>query len=197
MHAFANKYTSETWFRNATSYLHNRRVSIQERLVLTFRYVDLDTMNGKTFSYEFASILRDAGSTFTSVMDAYVKGEQKTTRNTNWTDYKKLLLNYEPQTVERSVALRPHKTVGIIIPFISINSKKVPYWWNAYNKVKHSEYNSYFMGNLENAVTAVAALKVLEFFSAIVVSDELWVNVGIAYPKTDPSYNNRPFKDAE
>jgi hypothetical protein len=56
------------------------------------RYVDVHYENSNTFSYEFASILRDCGSVFSSVLDASIKGSAFTDKEkTNIADYKSFL----------------------------------------------------------------------------------------------------------
>lgn len=198
MNEFVKKYSSQGWFSESIGYLLSRRIFIQNRLVYTFRYIDLDENNSKTFSYEYASILRDIGSVFSSVMHAYIVGSTGKAKKTDINDYRKLLLDATPNIHNYSVALRPHKAIATIIPLSSFKSHDgIPMWWTAYNKIKHSEYDSYRSGNLGNSINALAALKILEHFSGLMQSDDLWVNVGINYPETDPSYKNRPFKEHE
>ena len=56
-----------------------------------------------------------------------------------------------------------------------------PRWWDAYNAVKHHEYDEFRQGNLENCVNAVAALALLGYEMSAFTSDPLLVNVGLRY----------------
>ena len=69
-----DKYQGKEWFLQATKYLSSRLSSVESRLITAFRFVELHTENRMSFSYEFASILRDLGSTFSSVADILVRG---------------------------------------------------------------------------------------------------------------------------
>jgi hypothetical protein len=196
--ALFTKYRSGPWYAPALEYLRIRNVSIEDRLIETFRFVDVDENNGRTFSYEYASILRDAGSTFASVMEAFVRGVTDKTGKTYFNDYKNLLIKEDSEISSRSLLIIPHRKNGVIIPLHSLeNNTATPAWWSAFTEVKHSEYTNYKQGSLGNAITAVAALKVLGIFAGVVSADgPLWANVGTVYP-TNPSYNNRPFLEFE
>jgi hypothetical protein len=189
---FANNNHSQIWFQDAVKHLTARNESIASRLMETFRFVDLDKSNAETFSYEYASILRDAGSTFSSVMHAFVIGGTRGQKKTSIADYKNFLTTEDADISSRSLLILPHRNYGTLIPFYGF-SKKYPGWWSAYNKIKHSEHAHYKEGNLGNAITSVAALTILEYFIGVSDADNLWANIGIVYPVSDPSYKNRPF----
>jgi len=71
--AIYKHFSKEPWYYDITSYLFQRYSSIEMRLMETFRYVACHPRNKNTFSYEYASILRDAGSVFSSVLDRLVR----------------------------------------------------------------------------------------------------------------------------
>ncbi len=149
----------------------------------TFRYVELHSENWNTFSYEFASILRDSGSVFSSVADALVRGASAAPRHEyNFGDYRDFLRREVPDIGQRTVCVRPCFPAGIIVPFEELQTATGTLgWWDAYNKVKHHEYHEFRMGSLENCVTAVSGLVLLGFLMGIFISDPLFVNVGIVY----------------
>lgn len=184
MTVLRNKFTNQTWFQRAASYLSSRFPSVEERLQTAFRYVDLHRDNRGTFSYEFASILRDSGSLFCSVADALVAGTKATTgRRYDFGDYRGFLLSEIPDIHKRTVSLRSCFPAGLIVPFEELQTETgTPAWWHAYNQLKHHEYDNFHTGNLENCVTAVSGLALLGHLMGVFVSDAMFVNVGIAYP---------------
>lgn len=183
MTVLKNKFANHGWFQLAASYLSSRFPSVEERLQTAFRYVELHRDNRNTYSYEFASILRDSGSLFSSVADALVAGAKGTTgRKYDFGDYRDFLLSEVPDIFKRTVTLRCCFPVGVVVPFEELQTGTgTPSWWHAYNQVKHHEYDEFRKGNLENCVTAVSGLALLGHLMGIFVSDAMFVNVGIAY----------------
>jgi hypothetical protein len=182
-----DRFQGEEWFSRAKSYWGSRFPSVEARLQTAFRYVELHRENGKTFSYEFSSILRDSGGIFASVADALVRGASAAPkRRYDFPDYRDFLRKEDTDLHRRTVDLRAVFPASVVVPFEELQTKRgIPAWWNAYNKVKHREYDEFRKGNLENCVTAVCALVLLGAMMGAFVSDSLFVNVGMAY-KEDP-----------
>jgi len=183
MTVLANKFGGQDWFSDAASYLSSRFPSVEARLQTAFRYVELHGENRKTFSYEFASILRDSSSVFGSVAEAFLQGTMGAPKGEyTFANYRDFLRREVPDIHKRTVHLRPCFPNGVIVPFEELQmATDSPKWWIAYNKVKHSEYDKFRMGNLENCVKAVSALGLLGHLMGVFISDRLFVNVGIAY----------------
>lgn len=180
-----DRFQGEEWFSRAQSYWLSQFSSVEGRLLSAFEYVDLHAKNRDTFSRQFASILRDAGSIFGSVADELVRGAGITPRrkggNYDFVDYRDFLWKEDPSLHRRSVDLRPVFPVSAVVPFEELQTEPgIPAWWNAYNKVKHRASEEFLMGNLENSVTAVCALALLGALMGSFASDALFVNVGIA-----------------
>ena len=180
-----DKFGHEEWFLRAASYWESRFRAVQGRLVATFRYVEFHAGNRDAFSYEFASILRDAGSIFGSVADAVTRGagvasKRRRADEYSFPDYRHFLLGQDPDLPRRTVDLRPLFPASVVVPFEELTDRRgIPRWWDAYNGVKHREYDEFPRGNLENSVTAVCALALLGNLMATFVSDDLFVNVGV------------------
>ena len=181
-----NKYKAQGWFEAAVSYSSTRFIAVENRFLIASRYVDIQRDNAKTFSYEFASILRDSGSIFGSVMDALVRGSNTVAKGeTNFGDYRVYLRTEIPDVQRRTIQVRPRFPEGMLVPFEALQEQAgTPEWWNAYNRIKHSEYDEFRSGNLEHCLTALSALALLGFLMSWFVSDRLSVNVGIVYPET-------------
>jgi hypothetical protein len=175
-----NKYKGQEWFEAAISYSSTRFRAVENRFLIATRYVDIHGDNGKTFSYEFASILRDCGSIFGSLMDALVRGSNTVTKpESNFGDYRDYLRKEISDIHRRTLQVRPRFPLGMVVPFEALEKLTgTPEWWEAYNRIKHSEYDEFRSGNLENCVTALSALALLGFLMSWFVSDQLFVNVG-------------------
>ena len=179
---FFQDHHEKEWYIQASEYLKERRTFIQKRFVECMRYVDVHSDNSETFSYEFASILRDGGSVFSSVLDAMIRGSAFTSKHqTSIADYKSFLKAQDDTVYLYSVHFRSRFPNGLILPLYSLKNTKSPRWWDAYNEVKHSEYNAYRLGNLGNATTALASLIILETILGKPRSDEIWTNIGLQY----------------
>jgi hypothetical protein len=184
-----NKFGNEKWFGEPYTYLTQRYRAIEDRTANTFKFVALDRDNEKTFSYEFAGILKDSGSVFSSVMDNLVRNvTAKTKRRYDFRDYRKFLIDEVSNIHLRVVAVNDLFPM-IIIPFSALRDLKrgQPRWWRAYNVIKHSEVIQCQEGNLANAIGSLAALAILGSQMGCFIRTQLFVNVGIAYPPADPA----------
>ncbi len=189
---------NKSWYPDLLAYLRGRYLSIERRLIDTFRFVDCHSDNAKTFSFEFSSILRDAGSCFSSVMDKIVREGNDDRNRLNIGHYAKYLSEEVPKVLGLngkaidSVALtgaelRIGSEARLLRRFLPDSALGYPpRWWDAYNNVKHSDFEHFRDGNLEsclNAVAALAALWVLCEFKQTPM--QLFVRVGLF---SEPSY---------
>lgn len=184
-----NKYRDLDWFESANAYCSHQFKIIKGRFDVASRYVGIHTDNRGTFSYEFASILRDCGSVFGSTMDALVKGSGTLTKKqSNIHDYSDFLYSIISNIETQSVQIRPCFPNGVVIPFKASGTKNgIPSWWKGYNEVKHNEHEKFKNGNLENCLTALSALALLGLWGSWFMSDDLFVNVGIQFDINKPN----------
>lgn len=180
---FYQDHHEKAWYIEAYEYLEQRRAFVQKRFVDCMQYVEVHSENCDTFSYQFASILRDCGSVFGSVLDAMIRGSGFAVRGqTDITDYKSFLKAQDNTMYLASVHFRRRFPNGLILPLYSLKTRRNnPGWWLAYNKVKHSEYDEYRFGNLGNAATALASLVILETVFGKPSTDKIWTNIGSQY----------------
>lgn len=178
-----NKYKGQEWFEGAISYSSTRFMAVENRFLIASRYVDIHRDNGKTFSYEYASILRDCGSIFGSLMDALVRGLNEVIKEKLFfKDYSEYLRKEILDVHRLTIQVRPRFPAGMVVPFEALKEAKgIPAWWSAYNGNKHNEYDKFRLGNLENCTTALSALSLLGFLMSWFSSDQLFVNVGMVY----------------
>jgi hypothetical protein len=197
---FYQDHHEEGWYIEAWEYLKERRTFVQKRFIECTRYVEVHCENCNTFSFEFASILRDCGSVFGSVLDAMIKGSAfRSRRTTTIANYKSFLKAQDDRAYLYSVHFRSRFPNGLILPLYFLKSTGSPKWWLAYNKVKHSEYDEYRSGSLGDAATALAALVVLETFFGRPITDEIWTNIGSRYEEDSFDMNTmrRLFPESE
>jgi hypothetical protein len=180
---FYQDHHEKAWYIEAYEYLEQRRAFVQKRFVECLQYVEVHSENCNAFSYQFASILRDSGSVFSSVLDAMIRGSGFVVReHTGIADYKKFLKAQDRKVYLASVHFRSRFPYGLILPLYSLKIRRNnPTWWLAYNNVKHSEYDEYRFGNLGNATTALASLVILETVFGKPNTDKIWTNIGLQY----------------
>lgn len=179
-----NKFGGQPWFDEAVAFFSSRFPPVEDRLRASARYVEFRTDNRSTFSYEFASILRDSGGIFGSVLDALVRGYKSanTTPQYHFGHFREFLEEHVPDIERSTVVLRSQFPAGLFVPFEEMSSAGGPEWWDAHNAVEHREYYEFQRGNLENTATAVAGLVILGFLMGAAWADDLFVNIGTVFP---------------
>lgn len=176
-------FGEEQWFSEVTSDLDHKYMAIEQRLVQTFRYVQLHTDNGATFSYEFNHILRDCGNALTSALDKIIRRSRHPNKvDLDFSDFRSFLSSNIPYLYRRSVTPLPASNL-LVLPFrVLSKSEAVPGWWNSYDQIKHSETHNHKEGNMRNAVNAVAALAIIRDDMGIIASGFLFDNIGVEHP---------------
>jgi len=132
-------------------------------MIETFRYVDCNPLNYDVFSYEYASILRDVGSVFGSIMDRLVRktGFLPADEDSNMGHYRKWLTKEIENIHLVSVGLS-YPIQQRLSPFQLIKHENQSLrWWTAYNNVKHSDISMFKDGNLRNALNSLGAFAIL------------------------------------
>lgn len=150
------------WVKRHADHLRIRYLAIFARFRESLRYVDLDPRNGSTFSYEYASILRDSGSAFGAFCEELVlsrpDSKPRPSRPTVG-DFYRLLISYDTDLPFSFTDVPQLGHAGRLQPFLRWTANQSPSWWEAHNKAKHT--NNAYLGCLGYATNAVAALNVL------------------------------------
>jgi hypothetical protein len=179
------RYRNNPGFDELVAFISNRYFAIETRLHETFRFVDLHPNNASTFSYEYASLLRDVGSAFDSALKVFGR-QVEGTQNPRIHDHLVFLRqnlplkkpSVSPELTHLSVELASDRADRFLLPFTGVrmdsNKANLPSWWEAYNDVKHLEIEKLGEGNLKNVLNASAAL-----FALFVLTDK---NEGRGYP---------------
>jgi len=162
---FKEKHEDKPWYKEISDYLMIRYPPIIDRIKNSFRYVDFDPVNVNTCSYEYASILRDIGSVFSSVLDKIVTRENiRPRRGSRYdiVDYRDFLLESFPTLNEIVVKLKVNYNNKYVLPYEGFRQDDVDsVWWDAYNAVKHSDIDCREFGCLSNVIYSMCGLTIL------------------------------------
>ena len=138
----------------------NYFLAIERDLDLLSRYVEFDRKNFDCFSLEIARILLASGAEVDVVCKQICKSINPKSRADNIIQYRK----------EIRAAFPGIPDFGILLPRFGLTLKPwdewkkasgVPFWWTAYNKIKHQRDSEYHRASLKNALNAVAGLFVM------------------------------------
>jgi len=156
---------TKQWFIDLIIFMENRYKAIVDRFIQSNRYLDFDPRNYRAFSYEYASLIRDIGSCFSSSLDHLLKKSCiKPVRGNNYTvfDFSRYLNEYIDDIQKIGVILNYDFNEKYVYPFQGFESDKVnSVWWDAYNDLKHNELYSKTSGCLSNFVYSFSALTIL------------------------------------
>lgn len=161
----------------------NYFIELEEQFISTKRFVDFDKSNNGTFSIEYLKLLQATCSEIDVV--AKIIAEQKAPTFKEFKNIQKwgfVIQNAYPNIGSFSAYFNndynitpwanwkyerykgeKNRTNYRLVP-----GCKTPSWWTAYNKVKHErtsqykEQTNYVRANLENLISAMAALFILE-----------------------------------
>lgn len=164
----------------------NYFIELEEQLLSTKRFVDFEKTNNKTFSIEYLKLLQATCSEIdvvAKIIAEYCSPEFKSIDNKNMQKWGLVIQNTFPDI--GSIKVRFNNDYEITpwsnwkyeiyqdknnrTRYRLISGCETPYWWIAYNKVKHertSQYRdgqtNYMRANLENLISAMSALFILE-----------------------------------
>lgn len=146
-----------------TSKHWNYFLALEDDVERLARYVELTQANFETHSIEIMRILFGACSEIDVVAKLLCKKIESSSRASKINLYRNEITAAYPQLANARVNL---PQFGLdLTPWLNWkDARKSPYWWKAYNDVKH-ERNEYFRdANLQNCLNAVGALFVLLLF---------------------------------
>jgi len=180
-----SKFGKETWYGDVLSYILQRYSSIETRMIGTFRYVDCHPKNRNTFSYEYASILRDVGSVFGSAMDRLVRETSSVSGQLDIRNYMELLKSEVENIHSIAADVNYPLAERLLVPFQPLREKNGKLkWWNAYTDVKHFDIDKFQIGNFENTLNSVAALAILLELTSPRSLSRLFPNIGFYHPES-------------
>ena len=148
-------YRLRPWYQTTLEYLDKRYLSIHSRYENTFRFVSPESDNAKSYSYEYASILRDIATVFDSTIKK-ILDETSGTQDRKIHGYLDYLRQFESNLNYISIQFLDNQH-SLIYPFKPSDDGN-PEWWKAYTSVKHFEIDGVQNGNFEYCTTALAGI---------------------------------------
>ena len=194
-----DNYNGEPWFSDIQKYIEDRWHAIEFRLFQTFRYVQPHPRNRDTFSYEFASILRDCGSVFASTLAEFVKNTNTTIgKDPGIKEFCQFLKADIPNISFYGVRLIPLTLENYTLrPYYSlVKARPESKWWDGYNSVKHGEMGHYDKGNLGNVINAMGAVAILCNLMGVYSNTDYLVHVIGDYSSYDLKPDDILFPDS-
>lgn len=135
--------------------------TLEEKLIATSTYVEIDVDNYTAFSNEYALLLQSTGAELDNFFKVYC-GFQLSDRK-NISDYAQYLLTTYADIVnqmviipDRAIALQPFKGWDIDAPAKSL------LWWQDFDHIKHNRVENKKDANQKNVLNMLAALYLLE-----------------------------------
>lgn len=142
-------------------------ILLEKEFVSTLHYLSLDRENEEAFSQAYLKLLLELGSEIDVAFKQYCRNIDSSFRGEKITDYQACVRVKEPDFIMQNVE---EKITGrTLMPWAKHdNSQNAPYWWKAYNKVKHNrtegskidseEKLSYKFANQKYTLLALAGL---------------------------------------
>ncbi|MER9554665.1 hypothetical protein [Mesorhizobium sp. M0323] len=138
-------------------------LSLERDFERSINYVELTTMNGQTFSNEFAKLLLLIGSEVV-VAKALCRSLDSNSNASNIMHYRSEITSafigmheIEIDLPRYQMSFRPWGAWGQAEP-------TSPDWWKSYNAVKHDRVDNFHQANLNNTVQALAGLLALHLY---------------------------------
>lgn len=140
----------------------NYLLALEDDVVRLSRYIELTSANFSTYSLELARILFSAASEIDVVAKQLCRKLDENTRADGILRYREEIVLSYPKITEARVLLPKY---GLSLnPWEQWGENQSPFWWKAYNNVKHHRHTSYSEANLKNSLNATAALFILLLF---------------------------------
>ncbi len=123
------------------------------------RYIEFTDDNYCTYSIELAHLLIAAASEVDVVAKLLCKQLNPSSRAENIHDYNKEIIPAFPKIQEMKVSIPRHSLS--FAPWLNWRPKQSPFWWRAYNNVKHERDTYFHEANLQHALNALGGLLIL------------------------------------
>ena len=140
----------------------NYFLAIERDLEVLSRYVEFDERNFRCFSIEIARIVLAASAEVDVVCKLVCQANKSNSTAKDIKAFRKEIMSVVPDIPDFEVSV---PRFGLTLyPWDEWRSKNSPFWWVAYNKVKHSRDSQYHEASLKNALNAVAGLFVVVLY---------------------------------
>lgn len=158
-------------------------LSLEKEFKNTFHYLALDVKNEDSYSQAYAKLMLEIGSEVDVVFKEYCKAIDTSFKSSYKTvfRYKECIANCKPDFITQPVVIKNYNR--ILIPWQEWQTLDSPYWWTAYNKVKHErtsivaingvKQEGFRFANQKNTLLALAGLyqTMVYFFYKIAIDE--------------------------
>lgn len=141
----------------------NYLLAIERDLDQISRYVEFDEKNFDCFSIEIARILLASGAEVDVVCKQICRAINVNSSANNINQYRSEMKSAFPAIPKFEVVL-PRFGLRLKPWDEWRKAQGVPFWWTAYNKIKHHRDSEYDQANLKNALNAVGGLFVVVLY---------------------------------
>ena len=136
---------------------------LEEKFIDTLNYVELAKENFSTYSVEYAHQLLTVGSELDTFFKIYCGFNLNNRKNI--VDYTQYIMSDYPQITTQGVGI--YNTEITLTPYEewshwNTRSGNLLSWWDAYNLIKHNRQENITKASMENVVTALGALNIIE-----------------------------------
>jgi len=141
----------------------NYLLAIENDLTELSRYVDFDERNFGCFSIQIARVLLSASAEIDVVCKQICRNIDSQSNANSIHKYRDKIVSAYPAVPQFQV----------VMPFFGLtltpwdewkNLQGIPFWWSAYNKIKHNRDTEYHQASLKNALNAVAGLFIMVLY---------------------------------
>jgi hypothetical protein len=141
----------------------NYLLAIDRDLDEISRYVEFDEKNFDCFSIEIARVLLSSAAEVDAVCKGICKGINPKSKANSIHKYRMEILPLFPSIPQFQIVL---PRFGLTLtPWDEWKQPEgVPFWWTAYNKIKHQRDSEYYRATLKNALNCAAALFVMVLY---------------------------------
>ncbi|HEY5041241.1 MAG TPA: hypothetical protein VIK53_04505 [Verrucomicrobiae bacterium] len=137
-------------------------IALEQDVETMTRYIEPVPQNYGAYSLEMCRILFAAASECEIVLKELAKLFRFDSERFNIDRLREVITVNLPELASEKVFIRRY---GLELdPWSNWRANQNPDWWQSYNSVKHQRLDNYDKGNLQNALNAVAALKVATVF---------------------------------
>lgn len=134
----------------------NYFLALESDLERVSRYVEFTEDNYKTYSLEMAHLLLAAGSEVDVVLKGLCQKIRSKEKAENIEQYREILVPKFSKLCDMKIRI-PRYSLEIV-PLDNWQRNETPYWWKAYNKVKHQRDKYFHLAKLQFTIAAITGL---------------------------------------
>jgi len=145
-------------------------IALEKEFAQTTSFVTINEANYSTYSSMFAKLLLETCSEIDVTFKLYCSMLSPSFNGKKLNAYMMCMNQVDPLFSAQKVEIRG--LTNSIQPWINFSNNNAPFWWTAYNRVKHNRtedssidgvsQKSFMFANLKNTVAALAALYQIE-----------------------------------